>query len=96
MDQIIKSVQEALSNDDVREAAQTLAKYDLGICIPHMHDAQTGELILLPPRVVSSEKDLIVSFVKVSEVRGPMVPVAWRWDGTDLEVCASCCAAGPE
>jgi len=97
LNEMIRSAQEAIASNDVREAAKTLATYNLGICIPHMHDLETGEIVGLPSGWMSRERNLRVSFDKITPTSdSSMVPVAWRWDGIDMEVCSSCCSAGPE
>lgn len=95
MKALIKAAQEAVNDEEVQQAARTLAKYGLGICIPHMHDEKTGELLPLPTGMISCEQDLKVSFKDIAHLDRGMVPVAWRWGNRGFEVCASCCTSGP-
>lgn len=92
MSGILKIAQEAINNEEVQEAARTLAKYNLGIFVPHMHDEQTGEILPLPAAVISCERDLKITFLRTADIDTGMEPVAWRWNGSDIEVCASCCS----
>jgi len=85
---------QTLTDDEVQQAARILAKHGLGICIPHMHDGRTGEIIPLPSGVVACERDLQITFEKIADAQGKMTPVAWRWNAGELEVCANCCT-GP-
>lgn len=94
MKESIKSAQRALKTEEVRQAAQVLAKYGLGILIPHMHDEKTGEILPLPTNMISCERDLVVSFKRIDHLEVDMVPVAWRWGANGFEICASCCGAG--
>jgi hypothetical protein len=91
---MFRASQEAINNEEVRKAAQVLAKHNLGVCIPHMHDEETREISPLPSGIVACERDLKVSFEEVTDTV-QLTPVAWRWNGTDLEVCSSCCGMAP-
>lgn len=92
MSEIVRLAQDASGTKEIREIAEALAKYKLGICIPHMHDEQTGELVALPSGIISCERNLKVSFEDAAVAEGQsMVPIAWRWNGVGLEICASCC-----
>jgi hypothetical protein len=92
MREFIRSAREALSTREIEEVSRVLAKYNLGICVPHMHDEDTGEIVTLPPGIISCERNLKVSFEDSATVKAHSTePVAWRWNGCTLEVCASCC-----
>ena len=73
----------------VQSLIRELAKYDLGVCVPHMHDPDTGEFLPLPHDMVQSEAGLKVSFINSSSVGNSDIPVAWRWNN-QLEVVANC------
>jgi hypothetical protein len=82
---------------EVQQAAKVLAKHNFAICIPHMHNKETGQVLPLPPGLVACERDFQVSFEPATDTTNIMVPVAWRWVHMGLEVCAGCCTpAGPE
>jgi hypothetical protein len=95
MKEFIRETQRALESEEVQQAARVLAKHNLGICIPHIHDQETGALLPLPPGIVACERDLKVSFESVTDIEETLTPVAWRWNTTAIEVCASCCPSGP-
>src|ERR1044071_8928241 len=91
MEAFIKAAQEAVELEEVQQAARVLAKYNLGICVPHIHDQRTGALSPLPTDLVACERDLKISFAHVSETANTAIAVAWRWNRSELEVCANCC-----
>jgi hypothetical protein len=93
--EFIRAKLKTLENDEVKEAARILAKYDLGICLPHTHDPNSGAILPLPSGIVACERDLRVSFESAECLSETVLPVAWRWTVNGLEPCASCCTAGP-
>lgn len=95
MNEINKNTKDVIGQQEVQEAAKILAKYNLGIFIPHMHNQETGEILALPEGVISAERDLKIKFVKIDALESDMIPIGWRWNGIALEVCASCCSSGP-
>lgn len=68
-----------------------LAKFGLGIHLPHAHDRQ-GDIEPLAPGLVSYEQALQVQFVPSADVPEDALAVGWRWIDGKLEVCAGCCA----
>jgi len=92
MDKAIKLAQEAIKTSEIQQIARILSKHNLGICVPHMHEEETGEIIPLPNGVISCERNLKVSFAdENSEADQGVVPIAWRWNKTGIEICANCC-----
>ena len=73
----------------VQELMRELAAYGLGVCVPHMHDEQTGEFLPLPDDTVQSESHLKVSFVRRDSLNQNDVPVAWKWNN-ELQVVQTC------
>lgn len=71
-----------------------LAEYGLGVCLPHMHDPITGEMVPLPPNMVQTEANLKVSFVDRARVDDRQVPVAWLWD-QELKTVQHCAVCQP-
>ena len=69
-----------------------LSEYDLGICMPHMHDELTDDFAPLPTGVVQVESGLKVSFEPagdVAERAEPFMAVGWAWrDGESVPVAA--------
>lgn len=95
MSEIVKAAQEAIDTKELQEIAKTLAQYNLGICVPHTHHAQTGEILPLPAGMIVNESDLMITFVTAAENEiAQTAPVGWRWNGKTMEVCASCCSTG--
>ena len=59
-----------------------LSAHGLGICMPHMHDENTGEFQPLPDQLQQVEAGLAVSFQPAAEIAtqaGRFLPVAWVW-----------------
>lgn len=74
--------QRAIETPVVQEIIKKLATYNLGVCLPHMHD-DTGPMLTLPETLVQLEDKLVVSFVPGEQVADATAqelrPVAWRW-----------------
>lgn len=80
MTNFVVAVQDDITRPEVQAAMQMLAKYGLGINVPHMHDS-SGGFEPLKDRTISFEQGLKVSFHDESEVRSDeSVAVAWCWD----------------
>jgi hypothetical protein len=74
----------------IKEIAQELANFGLGISAPHKH-APDGTITALPENEISFETDQRVSFLPVSEVPAKADAVGWRFAGGKLSVFAGCC-----
>ena len=76
------SAQEAIHLPEVQEMLHRLAAYQLGIYMPHMHDARLGTFLPLADEVTQVESGLEVSFrpsaAIVKETDG-YLPVGWVW-----------------
>lgn len=73
--------QESIHLPEVQEMLRRLSAYNLGICMPHMHDEDTGAFLALPDNVVYVENDQEVTFRTRDDV-GPdehFVSVGWVW-----------------
>jgi len=81
----------AVDTPDVQQMIKALAKYNLGVYLPHIHP-ETGGFNVLPMDMVAVETDNVVSFVKRSEVAqiSNAIPVAWSWDEEKSVVSARC------
>jgi hypothetical protein len=86
-----EKAQKFLNTTEGVEIARSLATHGLGIFVPHMHEDSSGEALPLPTGVVSHEDNLRVSFKNRQELDGKAVPVGWRWNGTEVEMCSACC-----
>jgi hypothetical protein len=91
----LRRAQEAIGFPEVQDMLKRLAKYNLGICMPHIHDEERGGFHPLPADTVQLEDDLKVRFVKRDEAeRIKAVPVGWQWhdDGVNaMAVCVQSC-----
>jgi hypothetical protein len=89
----LRTAQEAIHLPEVQEMLRRLAEYNLGICMPHMHDVRTDEFRELPDAVVQVESGLEVSFQPMKEIANQtdrFLPVGWLWRAgasTPLAVC---------
>ena len=80
--QAFRIAQEAIHLPEVQEMLRRLSEYKLGIFMPHMHDAQTGEFQPLPDEVIQVESGLEVSFHPTKEIANQtdrFLPVGWVW-----------------
>jgi hypothetical protein len=86
----LQLAQKAIDTEEVQEIIKQLAKYNLGVCMPHMHTNNNG-FVELPKDMIQVERQLVTSFVHSSEVDDKtMIPVVWRYiDG--VVVSASSC-----
>lgn len=86
----LQIAQKAIETGEVQEIIKQLAKYNLGVCMPHMHTENKG-FVDLPKDMIQVERKLVTSFVHSSEVDDQtMIPVVWRYiDG--VVVSASSC-----
>src|SRR5437773_12191800 len=76
----LQIAQKAIETEEVQGIHKVLAKYNLGVCMPHMH-TDGGGFTVLPPTMVQVENGLKVSFAARNEVEeAMMVLVAWRWE----------------
>jgi hypothetical protein len=103
MPEKLRYAQQAVELPEVQEMLRRLAKYNLGIFMPHMHDEVTGRFRPLPENVTQVEDDLRVSFRTSSEIveEGNLtyVPVGWYWRGApqaQLSCVARCVMLGTE
>lgn len=87
----LRKAQEAINLPEVQEMLVALAKYNLGICMPHMHDEGTGGFEVLPNDMVQQESGLQVSFVRADDENlNQAVPVAWQWVEDGARAYARC------
>lgn len=63
----LQMAQRAIELPEVKEMLKKLSQYNLGIYMPHMHDAETGAFMPLPPEITQVEDDLEVSFRPINE-----------------------------
>jgi hypothetical protein len=78
----LRTAQAAMQSEEVQEMLRRLSAHGLGICMPHMHDENTGEFQLLSDELMQVEAGLEVSFQTRAEITrqaGRFLPVAWIW-----------------
>jgi hypothetical protein len=89
----MKIAQQAVSLPEIQEISKTLAKFNLGIFMPHMHDDETGQFIDLPDDMMSLESGLKTTFETEAEMRASgqqFVDVGWQWTGEGLDARMGC------
>ena len=89
----IRAAQAAIHFPEVQDMLRKLSEYDLGICMPHMHDELTGDFASLPPGFLQVESALTVSFqaaADLSKSPEPVMPVAWAWRGGESVPVSAC------
>ena len=78
---------------EVQEMLRRLSKYQLGIFMPHMHEAQTGDFQALPDDLIQVESGLEVSFRSSQEIQSQgdrFLPVGWVWRAGAPTPVAAC------
>jgi hypothetical protein len=78
---------QSLDTLEVKELVQKLAKYNLGIALPHIHNNENVEI--LPTGKIQYENNLNVSFLSQSEFEENNkngYPVGWRWNESKKSV----------
>ena len=91
--QALRTAQDAMHLPEVQEMLERLAKYKLGIFMPHMHDEKTGDFQLLANDVMQVESGLQVSFKSTEEIANQsdqFLPVAWLWRDGATSISAAC------
>jgi hypothetical protein len=73
----LRKAQEAMFLPEIRQILKKLAEYNLGVCMPHKHNEETGRFETLPEEVVQVERALTVTFEPVTALkdRASYVPV---------------------
>lgn len=79
-----------LEEPEVQEIARRLAKWGLGITMPHMHTREQ-DFADLPDDVVQVEQAGVVSFQPRADAEAAgLVPVGWRWMQDGVATAAGC------
>lgn len=80
--QALRTAQAAIHFPEVQEMLRKLSAYNLGIFMPHRHDDETGNFLLLPASEMQVESGLEVSLQpmeKFADQSNRFVPVGWLW-----------------
>ncbi len=89
----LRIAQEAIETDEVQEMVRRLAKYNLGVYMPHLHETGEG-FYPLPSEMIAVEENMITRFISRKEAANDphRLPVAWRWidDEAKVSVAAKC------
>ena len=91
--QALRTAQAAMHVPEVQEMLRRLSEYQLGIFMPHTHDAESGDFQPLPDDVVQVESGLQVSFRSSQEIAnqtGRFLPVGWIWRAGAPTPVAAC------
>ncbi|PZP51931.1 MAG: hypothetical protein DI598_01975 [Pseudopedobacter saltans] len=89
----LREAQEAIELPEVQEIMKQLAKYNLGVCMPHFHNEENGDFMELQNGIIQMERDLQVRFMTQAEAKQiNSVPVAWRWQDDGVTASAICVA----
>jgi hypothetical protein len=89
----------AIEKPEVRELMRELSKYNLGVCVPHMHRPDL-DFDVLPIDTVQVEEDCRVRWISRAsmEPSNDYIPIAWRWTErgaiADVE-CIQTCSPNP-
>jgi len=86
----IKSAIESINEPEVQDILKQLAKYGLGIMVPHIHVDEGSGFAPLPRGMIQVESDLQVSFRNSDELNDHGIPVGWRWGKVGAEVVMGC------
>ncbi len=98
----LRTAQAAIHLSEVQEMLRRLSAHGLGICMPHMHDEQTGEFQPLAEELIQVESGLEVSLQPTAEIAkhsDRFLPVAWVWrEGAQVPsaVCEMVQTDGPD
>ena len=91
----LRKAQLAIEFPEVQEIIKNLAKYNLGVYMPHLQNSENGNFEVLPDEQVQLENDLQISFVsREDSIKMNALPVGWIWknDGlTNAVQCAMVC-----
>lgn len=80
--QALATAQAAMLLPEVQEMLRRLSEYELGIFMPHMHDAQTSDFQALAADLIQVEPGLEVSFRSLQQIQAQgdrFLPVGWAW-----------------
>ena len=87
----LRKAQLAIEFPEVQEIIKNLAKYNLGVYMPHLQNSENGNFEVLPDEQVQLENDLQISFVsREDSIKMNALPVGWIWKNDGLTNAAQC------
>ena len=89
----IRTAQAAIHLPEVQDMLRRLSAYQLGIFMPHMHDARTGDFQPLPDDMMQVESGLDVSFRPSEDIAAQtdqFLPTGWCWRAGAAKTVAAC------
>lgn len=87
----LRKAQQAIELPEVQEIIKKLAKYNLGVYMPHRHNEENGGFEVLPCDQVQIENDLKVTFSSREESNNMnSLPVGWTWQKNGIMGSAAC------
>ncbi len=87
----LQLAQKSIELPEVQEMIRNLAKYNLGVFMPHKHNGLTGEFEVLPYGEVQVESNLEVRFLPQSEANKiRAVEIGWRWTENGIKAATEC------
>ncbi len=91
--QALRTAQAAIDLPEVQDMLRRLSEHQLGIFMPHMHDALTGEFQPLRDDVMQVESGLDVSFQPTADIANRadrFLSVGWCWRAGAAATVAAC------
>ncbi len=83
--------QKAIDLPEVQEMMAKLAKYNLGVFMPHQPNAKSGAFEVLEEGKMQMENDLQISFMTKDEAaKINSLPVGWVWKNDGVQGSAEC------
>ncbi|WP_082351518.1 hypothetical protein [Cypionkella psychrotolerans] len=89
----LRRAQAAIHLPEVQDMLRRLSAYELGIFMPHMHDALTGDFQPLPDDMMQVESGLDVSFRPSRDIAAQtdqFLPTGWCWRAGAANAVAAC------
>jgi hypothetical protein len=88
----LQVAQAAIEKPEIQAMLKELAKYNLGITMPHKHN-EAGEFEVLNENEMQMENDLSVSFIPRTEAAQiSSIPVSWMWSANAVNPSQQCVA----
>ncbi len=87
----LQIAQKSIDLPEVKEMMKKLAKYNLGVFMPHQHNLENGAFEMLEEGKMQMENDLQVSFMtKEQAAEVSSLPVGWVWKNDGVQGSSEC------